>query len=513
MTMPVPRPSRPLLCASLVTAILASAALASVYNVSTVPQLNSAVGNARSGDEVVIAPGTYQMTQALQMSYPGVTIRGASGLFEDVILVGGGMNTRRYTSLDEGILVNTDNISIRDLTLKDYYFNAIHIRGENDADNCVISNVRTWDVGERHIKGSGGGSASAVSDNILIEGVHMIQTTPRSGHPDTNDDYIGGIDCMGVRNWTIRDCVAQGIVGEADGGNAAIFLWQGVQGVTIERNTIIGCAKGIGLGNPSDPNTQIFTYPWHAKDIVIRNNFVLRGQWTTGNNIGLELCNTNGVQVYNNTFYSAYADYFRMISPYDDNSGGALTDLTITNNIIRGHCWDEHNTGDWSDAAVEAMGNIVDPTGSVVTPAWFVDAANGDFHLTAAAVAAIDTATPLALVTEDIDTGFRPASPDMGADEFEIPFPGDANQDGTVGIADLVALADHYGIVSMATWTQGDFNRDGAVGIADLAALADHYGDNPGGGSVPEPATIALLALGGVLSGGRRRRRRRRKKS
>jgi len=497
MTKSVPRFPRLMLCVSVVAGAVASAALGSVYNVSTVTQIDNAVRNARNGDEIVIAPGTYQMDQGLQMSYSGVTIRGETGLFDDVILVGGGMNTRRYSSLDEGILVNTDDITIRDLTLKDYYFNAIHIRGENDADNCVISNVRTWNVGERHIKGSGGGSASAVSDNVLIQGVHMIQTIPRAGHPETNDDYIGGIDCMGVRNWTISDCVAEGIVGEQNGGNAAIFLWQGVQGVTIERNTIIGCTKGIGLGNPSNPNAQIFTYPWHAKDVVIRNNFVLRGPWTTGNNIGLELCNTNNVQVYNNTFYSADAGYFRMISPYDENSGGAVTDLTITNNIIRGHCWD-HATGDWSDADVRAMGNIVDSVGSVVTPAWFVDAANGDFHLTAAATAAIDAATPLALVPEDIDTGFRPTDPDMGADEFEIPWPGDANQDGVVGIADLSAVADNYGMVSGAKWIQGDFNHDGAVGIADLSALADHYGERPGGGTVPEPATIALLAVGGI---------------
>ncbi|MHC4717640.1 MAG: hypothetical protein ACYS5V_11770 [Planctomycetota bacterium] len=70
---------------------------------------------------------------------------------------------------------------------------------------------------------------------------------------------------------------------------------------------------------------------------------------------------------------------------------------------------------------------------------------------------------------------------------------GDANLDGKVGIADLSALADHYGDTD-ASWMDGDFNDDGTVGIADLSALADNYGGTVGG-VVPEPATLSLLAI------------------
>jgi len=77
---------------------------------------------------------------------------------------------------------------------------------------------------------------------------------------------------------------------------------------------------------------------------------------------------------------------------------------------------------------------------------------------------------------------------------------GDANGDDEVGIADLSAVADNYG-KSPATWVMGDFNFDGEVGIADLSAVADNYGwgSNPlSGGSIPEPATIALVAAGAL---------------
>ena len=53
---------------------------------------------------------------------------------------------------------------------------------------------------------------------------------------------------------------------------------------------------------------------------------------------------------------------------------------------------------------------------------------------------------------------------------------GDANFDGAVGLSDLLALADHYGMTHDAKWRDGDFDGDGSVGLADLMVLADNYG-------------------------------------
>ncbi len=52
---------------------------------------------------------------------------------------------------------------------------------------------------------------------------------------------------------------------------------------------------------------------------------------------------------------------------------------------------------------------------------------------------------------------------------------GDANLDGTVGLADLNVMLTDYGKSGM-TWCQGDFNYDGTVGLADLNALLTNYG-------------------------------------
>ncbi|MFT3789444.1 MAG: family 43 glycosylhydrolase [Tepidisphaeraceae bacterium] len=54
--------------------------------------------------------------------------------------------------------------------------------------------------------------------------------------------------------------------------------------------------------------------------------------------------------------------------------------------------------------------------------------------------------------------------------------PGDTNLDLTVGFADLLVLAAHYGTPS--NWAGGDVNYDGTVNFTDLLALAASYGQS-----------------------------------
>ncbi len=75
---------------------------------------------------------------------------------------------------------------------------------------------------------------------------------------------------------------------------------------------------------------------------------------------------------------------------------------------------------------------------------------------------------------------------------------GDSNRDGIVGLADLTTLATNYGQPGNRPWADGDFNWDFSVTLSDLTILATNYGSDTTGGSVPEPATMALFALAGL---------------
>ena len=69
--------------------------------------------------------------------------------------------------------------------------------------------------------------------------------------------------------------------------------------------------------------------------------------------------------------------------------------------------------------------------------------------------------------------------------------PGDATLDRNVDFLDYVRVATNYGVGS--SWTQGNVTGDGAVDFLDYVRIATNYGAH-----TPEPATLALLGLGGL---------------
>ncbi|MEM6332170.1 MAG: PEP-CTERM sorting domain-containing protein [Planctomycetota bacterium] len=80
--------------------------------------------------------------------------------------------------------------------------------------------------------------------------------------------------------------------------------------------------------------------------------------------------------------------------------------------------------------------------------------------------------------------------------------PGDANLDGQVGTPDLAILASNFG-TQATSWANANFNGLDGVGTPDLAILAASFGFgttpvSAATPAIPEPATLAITALGAL---------------
>ena len=79
---------------------------------------------------------------------------------------------------------------------------------------------------------------------------------------------------------------------------------------------------------------------------------------------------------------------------------------------------------------------------------------------------------------------------------------GDADGNGTVDFPDFVRLSNNF--QEPGQYTDGDFNWDGTVTFLDFVLLSNNFGSSGGGSGTfdsPEPTSLGLLGLGGLLLG------------
>lgn len=379
---------------NVVGATTQAASAGRTINVHNLSELYAAFASEQADDTIIIHPdgSPYTLnTTALAIDQPNVTVRGSTGNFADVVIRGDAMSAAAVIKIIFLIDANAaDNVTIKDLSVGRVGWHAIKFSGENNAgDGSTIENVRLFDTYEQLMKASDAGGTA--TDNVTIKN-SLFEYSAGVGP----QYYIGGIDAHRATGWVIQGNTFRDI--QSPSGSVAehaIHLWDdttGTGGNTVERNTIINCDRGIGL--------------WRANGDTIRNNMLFHDGSGAFADVAIDIQDSPGVKVYNNTSWIAASGYYTNI----ELRGGMSTGLVLTNNLVN-----------------KGIGNISAPSPTLTTnltnaqAAWFVNVAS-NLHLASGATAANNAGTVVAGLTDDFDGQVRPQGGgiDVGADEYEV---------------------------------------------------------------------------------------------
>jgi hypothetical protein len=176
-----------------------------IVNVATVAALQSAVANLTSNTTILIADGTYDLTNLLNIrSVNNVTLRSASGNREAVILRGKGMSNSNYGNVPHLIAIyDANDVTIADLTLRDAYYHLVQVHGEDGPQRPRFYNLHLVDAGEQFIKGSTNPAQlpRQYADEGTVE-CSLFEYTDRA-----RSYYTNAVDVLAGANWIIRDNV------------------------------------------------------------------------------------------------------------------------------------------------------------------------------------------------------------------------------------------------------------------------------------------------------------------
>ncbi len=391
--------------------------------------LREVVRGAAEGDTILLEDGTYLLPEAASGDYSGlyftranVTLRSASGDASAVIL---DSDYRDHGGSTAPITIDAPGVTIANLTVRRSIFHLIHLWA--NGDRAVIHDVHLIDGGQQFLKASPGGGANVDEVEVSCSTFRMTAAGRDNvwGYGPTDGGttcYTGGIDTHDARDWHVHDSWFEGIYCDPGGtprpahGRAAgdrggmtytgglsehaIHMWDSPAGSghVIERNRIVDCARGIGIGLVDE-----------VYGTVVRNNTVFsRHAGSREHDVGITIDRGHDVEVDHNTvFFSSPDAYPNAI----EIRWGSTSNVSVRNNLVNGMI----RLRDGAAAAME--GNVTNAEAS-----WFVDAANGDLHLASCDEASVVGAgVALASVTDDVDGASRDGANDVGADDCDAP--------------------------------------------------------------------------------------------
>jgi hypothetical protein len=260
--------------------------------VSTTEELTSAVRGLQSGETVVVAAGTYQLSAPLSFTggLTDVGIRGATGDPSDVVLTSRDRQRADRAAVPFGIqLGSVQRIRVADLTIRDFSRHAVVVTEASGCQQPHIVNCHLLNTGEQLVKVNVGlTSRSGCSNGIVERSLFEFRDA-------VVGDRSGGVDIAAGRGWSVRDCVFRNIRAPVKTGSSAgpaVRAWGGSFDTLVERNRFFDCDQEIVFGGAQSSDG-------HTGGIV-RNNVIFRRPGT-GGKAGVTLWNARATLVVHNT--------------------------------------------------------------------------------------------------------------------------------------------------------------------------------------------------------------------
>lgn len=369
-----------------------------VIRVSTVDGLFEAVAQVQPGETILLAQGHYWMPRYIELRTDGVTLRGAPGDPRRVILDGARSQHGELLGLRA-----CRGVTVADLTIQNVRFNGLKINSDSDVQQVTVHNCIFHNIWQRAIKGVRVPPERLdqwCPADFRVQYCIFYNDRPKQPGDDPTDtpqsfggNYVGGIDVMFARRWTISDNVFYGIRGRSGEARGAVFLWHESHDCLVERNVIVDCDSGICLGNSHRPAEIAL----HCRRTVVRNNFVVRAHEN-----GILADYTADCAIVHNTIHDPESRLRRLIRLVHANDG-----LLVANNLLSGPPMRVE-----TQTPVSFAGNVVQELSGA-----FVDPQRGDLHLRGPIAGIHQAVRRLAQAPEDIDRQERGPMCAAGADE------------------------------------------------------------------------------------------------
>ena len=440
-----------------------------IVNISSEPQLQTAMGNLQNGDTLLLANGTYNLSSTLYINgRQNITIRGTNGS-TNVVLVGKGMDNSSYGNVPFGIWSNGTNTTIAHLTIRDTWDNEIIFNP--GAQSPYVYCVRLINAGSQFIKSNPtDANAGTGVNNGIVEYCWLEYTGSPPADHGTGVGYFNGISAHAAQNWIVRRNFFKNLHNPDTAAylwNPAVLFWRHSVNTLTEQNTFLNVDRAVAYG--LDNTTPYFDHAGGA----IRNNFVcltpglMSASRKAGSDGSIIAWNSPGTQIDHNSVLLNGNEFYPIEFRFS-----TTTNCTARNNLADAsvHLRDS--------ATALLSGNFATATGPM-----FVSSSTADLHLLASATNAIDKVAALSGVTNDFDGDLRPKGPsaDIGADEFTVL---------TVPVITSIRVIGSNAVISFSTVSSQTYDVQRATNLpaGPWSTIASNVAGTGGSLTVTNPA-------------------------